>query len=149
MLGPAFTFGGEGIPHRPGWRVVDHISNKAVRPQKGLPGGARRRGPGLNFLFLSRIFYFDGTNADLIVWADVETEPEIAISKARGGSVDAQVNSAFQLDVTRQGDRVLMAVPVHRAQDGAPGPRATGAKASVHVVVNWFEELEAALPTDG
>jgi hypothetical protein len=35
----------------------------------------------------SRILYFDGTDADRIVWADVETEPEIAIREARGGAV--------------------------------------------------------------
>ena len=97
----------------------------------------------------SRIFYFDGTDAGRITWADVETEPEIAISEARGGSVDAQVNSAFQLDVTREGDRILMAVPDPSAEDDAPVPSATGLTTTVHVVVNWFEELEAALPTDG
>jgi hypothetical protein len=40
-----------------------------------------------------------------------------------------------------------MGVPDSQAEDGAPVPRATGLTNTVHVVVNWFEELEAALPT--
>jgi hypothetical protein len=51
-------------------------------------------------------------------------------------------------DVARQGDRILTAVPVDRAEDGAPGTRAARDD-DLNVVVNWFHELEAAIPTDG
>ena len=96
----------------------------------------------------SRVFYWDGTQQNVVAWVEIETEPEIAISAVRG-SVEHQVSYTFRLDVTRQGDRFLTAVPVDDAQDGETGPIAPDEKETVNFVVNWFEELEAALPTDG
>ncbi len=96
----------------------------------------------------SRVFYWDGTQQNVVAWVEIETEPEIVISAARG-SVEHQVSYTFRLDVTRQGDQILTAVPVEDDPDSEPGPVATEAKDAVNFVVNWFEELEAALPTDG
>jgi len=88
------------------------------------------------------LFFRNGQNVREMMSVDISYEPTLGAGTPRRLFQGPMLNGARAryYDVTADGERFLV---VERASDNV---RRTVTE--IHVVVNWFEELERLVPTD-
>ena len=91
-----------------------------------------------------QLFYHLLTNNKLVV-VDVQTEPSFTISKPTPLPIEGTIHPVAQrnYDVTPDGKQLLVVLPAANAQkDSARRPTQ-----QINIVLNWFEDLKARVPT--
>ena len=91
-----------------------------------------------------QLFYHQLTTNKLAV-VDVQTEPSVTFSKPTPLPIDGTIHPVAQrnYDITPDGKQLLVVLPALNAQ----GDSAKHPSQQINIVVNWFEDLKARVPT--